>query len=419
MLTNVLNESTPGYAGWEVVAAAFMGVMVGFAGMVPFTFSLFLDPLHASFGWKREAITKSFAIAALTVAFVSPILGAVLDRFPPRRVILPCIAVFATAMMSLSLLHGALPQYYGTYFVLGLVGNGTAQLSYSRAVLSWFQQRRGLAIALMLTGSGCGSIILPMLAQHVIATSGWRAAYAALGLIALASLPLTALFVRNRPGMEPGHADTVPAATASHATYRTFLLIAVPTLLVALSMNALIAHLAALLTSRGVPSASAAVALSLFGASAIFGRLLTGWLLDHIPAPLISCAVLAVAAAGVCLEAHASTPYAGWAGALLMGVGSGSEADVVPYMVAAYFGRRHFSTLYGLTWTAYAIGGALGPVLLGHAFDRSNVYGASVVYGLAVPCFVAALLQLLLPRPVTAASATDVNVFAAAAEPTA
>ncbi len=416
MQTNAVNESSPRYAGWKVVCAAFLGVMVGFAGMVPFTFSLFLDPLHASFGWKREAIARSFAIAALTVAFVSPLLGSVLDRFPPRRVILPCIAIFAAAMTSLSLLHGSLAQYYGSYFVLGLVGNGTAQLSYSRAVLSWFRQRRGLAIALMLTGSGCGSIVLPMLAQHVITTSGWRAAYTALGVTALAGLPLTALFMRNRPGLESqGDGEAAPAT--SRATYRTFLLIAVPTLLVALSINALIAHLAALLTSRGVPAASAAVALSLFGASAIAGRLLTGWLLDRVPAPLVSCAVLAIAAAGVCLEARANSPFMGWAGAVLMGAGSGSEADVVPYMIATYFGRRHFSTLYGLTWTAYAIGGAVGPVLLGHAFDRNNVYAAPFIFGLAVPCFIAALMQLLLPRAAPLPYVTDAEVFASAVEP--
>ena len=186
MQTNSGNENSPGYAGWKVVAAAFLGVMVGFAGMVPFTFSLFLDPLHATFGWKREAISRAFGIAALTVAFVSPLLGNLLDLLPPRRIILPCIAVFSAAMASLSLLHGALPQYYGTYFVLGVVGNGTAQLAYSRAVLTWFRRHRGLAIALMLTGSGTGSILLPMLTQHVIAANGWRAAYAVLGIAALA-----------------------------------------------------------------------------------------------------------------------------------------------------------------------------------------------------------------------------------------
>jgi hypothetical protein len=47
------NESSLHYPGWTVVAAAFTGVMVSFAPIVPYTFSLFLTPLHAAFGWKR------------------------------------------------------------------------------------------------------------------------------------------------------------------------------------------------------------------------------------------------------------------------------------------------------------------------------------------------------------------------------
>jgi MFS family permease len=84
-------------------------------------------------------------------------------------------------------------------------------------------------------------------------------------------------------------------------------------------------------------------------------------------------------------------------GAFLVGFGSGSEADVVPYLIAKYFGRARFSTLYGLSWTAYAIGGAMGPVLVGRAFDKAGVYSSSTVLLLATPLFAAALLQLLLP----------------------
>src|SRR5208337_1123526 len=90
------------YRGWRVLAAAFTGVMVSFAPIVPYTFSLFLDPLHAAFGWKREAMGGAFALAAITVALVSPGIGVLLDRFAPRRIILPAILAFTLALASLS-----------------------------------------------------------------------------------------------------------------------------------------------------------------------------------------------------------------------------------------------------------------------------------------------------------------------------
>src|SRR5450631_1533036 len=175
------NESSLHYAGWGVVAAAFAGVMVSFAPIVPYTFSLFLNPLHAAFGWKREAIGGTFALAAITVALVSPGIGLLLDRLPPRRIILPSIVIFALALASLSRLGPHISQFYVTFFVLGLVANGTAQFAYTRTMLTWFRRRRGFALALILTGSGVGSIFIPPITQWMIEHHGWRSAYVLLG----------------------------------------------------------------------------------------------------------------------------------------------------------------------------------------------------------------------------------------------
>jgi len=84
-------------------------------------------------------------------------------------------------------------------------------------------------------------------------------------------------------------------------------------------------------------------------------------------------------------------------GAAILGVGLGSEADVGPYLLARYFGRRHFSVLYGLTWTAYAIGGATGPLWIGHMYDRANAYMPRFIVYLAAVAFGAVILSFFLP----------------------
>ena len=141
----------------------------------------------------------AFALAAITVALVSPAIGFLLDRFPPRRIILPAILGFALALASLSRLTPHIGQFYFTFFVLGLVANGTAQFAYTRTVLTWFSKNRGFALALLLTGSGVGSVVIPPLTQWMIAHHGWRNAFLMLGGIALLGFPLTAMLVRNRP----------------------------------------------------------------------------------------------------------------------------------------------------------------------------------------------------------------------------
>ena len=83
-------------------------------------------------------------------------------------------------------------------------------------------------------------------------------------------------------------------------------------------------------------------------------------------------------------------------GAALLGIGLGSEADIVPYLLARYFGQKNFSVIYGLTWTAYAIGGATGPLFVGHLFDRAGSYQPRVMLGLSCVALLAAAVSLLL-----------------------
>jgi predicted MFS family arabinose efflux permease len=395
-------EDTIRYPGWGVAAAAFVGVMTSFAPIVPYTFSLFLNPIHESLGWRRESIDGAFGLAAITVAFVSPLIGILLDRFPPRRIILPSILVFAAGLASLSRLGSSVGQFYLTFFVLGVVANGTAQFAYTRTMLTWFQKHRGFALAFILTGSGVGSILIPPATQFAITHYGWRDAYLLLGAIALLGFPLTALLVRNKPSQVAHHESTKRSWDRSGATVgaalvsAAFWILAVITILSAFSENGLVTNLAAILTQHGIPAQSAALALSLRGGAGIIGRLFVGLLIDRLSPQRIQTAVLAIAAIGTLILALAGTSSVALVGAALLGIGLGSEADVGPYLLARYFGRKHFSVLYGLTWTAYALGGGTGPVFVGHFFDRAGSYRLNVLVALAVIAFAAAFVSLFL-----------------------
>lgn len=397
--------------------AAFVGVMVSFAAIMPYTFSLFIEPLAKAFGWHREAISSAFGIAAITVAVFSPGIGMLLDRLPPRRIILPSILVFAAAYASLSLLTPNISRFYLTYFVLGVVGNGTAQLAYTRAVLTWFQKHRGLALALVLTGSGTGSIVIPLFIQGVIQHYDWRRGYLALGCIALLGIPLTALLVRNRPisVSQTDHHFQSGVSIGSALRSSIFWIFAVMIMLEAFGSNGVISHLAALLTERGISAQSAAFALSIMGATGILGRLTTGLLLDRYFAPYIAALMLGVAGLGIFMLTNTATAAVALAGTALMGYGLGSEADVVPYLIARYFGRKHFAALYGLTWTAYAVGGATGPIVVGHFYDRAGTYQPGMIIALALTCVIGAALSLLLPRyPIESAIETKATAASSA-----
>lgn len=394
-------ESSLSYPGWKIVLAGFFGVMVSFAAVVPYTFGLFLKPLSVEFGWHREAISAGFSIAALTVAAASPGLGFLLDRFGPRRIILPCIAIFAAAYASLSLLTPHLIHFYLAFFVIGLVGNGTAYLGYSRAISTWFHRRRGLALSVMLAGGSCGAMLLPVIAQAAITNYGWRNAFVLLGFLAFAvGFPLTALLVREQQAAQQNVLSSVDVGESVGKALSThiFWIIAATVCLYAISVNGAIAHLSALLTDRGVSTQGAAFAIALIGATGLIGRVLTGIFLDRFFGPRVSQAMLLMTVLGIVLLSVAHTLVSGWIAAALIGFSMGSEGDITPYLLSRYFGLKRLSTLYALTWTAYAVGGATGPLVVGRIFDSLGSYRPITFQLLALPALVPCLLMFLLPR---------------------
>jgi len=396
-----LTEFDVGYYGWRVVLAACLGVMAGFGSLFVYTFSVFVKPLAGEFGWRRETISSGFAIAAVTLGLISPLLGRWIDRFGPRRIILPCMTIYVCAFTSLTLLRAGVWQFYLTCFILGLVGNGAAHLAYSRSISTWFRQRLGTALAFVMVGAGLGAMILPLVAQAIVSRSGWRTSYAYLGGLALLlGLPLSWRYIRERGGtkshsMAPivHSGKTWQQGLRSHA----FWIITAILFVSSISMNGAITHLSALLTDRGITARDAALCASALGASSLLGRIVVGWLLDRFFGPRVALAINLITGLGVYLLARANNFSVGCLAAALIGVGAGGEAAITPYLLTRYFGLRALSTLYGLTWTFYAAAGAIGPVILGRAFDLTGSY-ASLLIMLAAALGIMAITNLLLPR---------------------
>jgi len=391
------DEADTGYEGWRVAGAASVGVFVSFASLLVYTFGVLLKPLAEEFAWSRESVSAAFGIAAITVAVCSPPLGYLFDRVKPTRVIVPSLVVFGAAFASLSLLTPHLWHLYAIFFVLGVVGNGTAQMAYSRAVSSWFERRRGTALAIVMSGGAVGAIVLPPAAEALIQSVGWRQACVVLGaLVVVVGVPIVARYIRERP-VPHGTAPVLGGATVREGlTSSVFWILVIVLFAQSIAQNGALTHMAALLTDRGVPSSGAVLALSAMGAASLVGRLTTGWLLDRFFAPRVGFCLLSIAALGTYLLAGAHSLMLGIIAAALIGFGMGAEADVTPYILSRYLGLRSFAMLYGFTWTAYAIAGAVGPILMGRAFDATGSYTAFLTQ-VALATFLIAALLLLMP----------------------
>ena len=171
-----------------------------------------------------------------------------------------------------------------------------------------------------------------------------------------------------------------------------FILVAV--FFAAASINGTIAHIVPILTDRGISTRLATSLLSVSGIALIFGRVITGHLLDRFFAPYVSACFFLVPLGGIALLSSGAGGIAPFLGTICLGLALGSEIDIMAFLVGRYFGIRNFGEIYGYIMGVFVFGSGLGPTIMGYCFDFRHSYN------LALAGFVIALLaaSILISR---------------------
>jgi predicted MFS family arabinose efflux permease len=177
-------------------------------------------------------------------------------------------------------------------------------------------------------------------------------------------------------GGRAAHSSAMPGDEVGSALRSgDFWMTATAVLLVVTAVNGAIAHLVALLTDRGMPSATATSMLVGVGLSTIFGRLVSGYLLDRVFAPHLAAAIFLVPLVGMSvLLLGAASPALGLLAAVSFGFGLGAEVDVIGFLVGRYFGLRRYGEIYGYIFAIFTVGSGIGPYLMGLSFDVTHSY---------------------------------------------
>jgi len=389
-----MSERPTLFYGWWIVAVSAIGLGLGYAPIIVYSFGVFIKPLTQELHSNRASISLAFTLANLLQSVSSPLAGQLADRFGARKVILLSSVIFALLLVSSHVLSPKLWDLYVFYGLLGFVGSGPAPIPYVKVISRWFDRRRGLALGLTMFGIGSGAILMPALAQRLIAVLGWRSTYMVIGLLVLlVSVPVVAFFLKESPaemGLLPDGAIAAREAAEKQNTRegmawidarrsKTFWFMVGAIFLVGASVHGCVLHLVPLLSDQGVTSNRVALATSFLGSALLIGRVGSGYLLDRFFAPRVAVCLFGAAACGIALLRMGAASELVLLAVFLIGLGMGSEVDIIAYLVSRYFGLRAFGEIYGYAFASYVLAGALGPWLMGLGFDRSGSYGSVLV----------------------------------------
>lgn len=391
--------------GWTLVLAASLGFSF-FSIMLAGT-GLFMEPLAREFGWSRTLLSAGPSIATATTAILSPFFGVLIDRYGPRRVVLPGLVVTMASIGAFSLMDGSAAQWIMLWVVFGIVAVSIKSTAWTAAVLSVFNQSRGLALGLTLAGTAVAQMVIPPLAEWLMSSFGWRGAYVwmAVGWGGV-TLLFCLLFFHDvhssaaaSTAAEKAHAQasltglTPKQALRDSALWR----VGISNFVVMALTMGLTIHLFPILTEAGGSRANAAWMLSLAGVAGIVGKLVTGALLDRFRPNLIGGLTLGVATIVFLLLMQGTASMALVIFAMLVnGYAAGTKTQITGFLTSSYGGMRHFGVIYGTMAALMALASGLGPLLAGVIYDLTGGYDLFLACG-AVGCALGGILMLTLP----------------------
>jgi MFS family permease len=389
--------SLPFFYGWIVVALGLLG-MAAWTG-IRTSFAVFYAALLDEFGWSRGGAAGVQSVSYIIYLILAPLAGGLIDRFGPRRVILPGLVIMC-AGLALCRYISSLFQFYLFFGVI--VATGVTFISiaaYSPILAQWFEKKRGVAVGISVSGMGMGTFLLVPLTQYFISLWGWRTSFVVLAVLILVILfPLTLIFLRRRPaelGLLPDGAvagqpprkrsvevvDPVWAGTdwtvkRIFKTGRYWALLTFAFMSIT-PVYLMVTHSVRFLVDKGIERMAAAFFLAMVGIVSLVFRIFWGWLSDRIGREstfTLGAIILSMAAWSLMLINVTGIRNLAYLFSLLLGMGWGVTAPMFISVAADLFQGKRFGLIYGILEGVIGAGCAFGAWFGGFIYDKTQSY---------------------------------------------
>jgi MFS family permease len=341
------------------------------------SFSLFLRPIEAGFGWSRTVVTIPYMFGMLGWGVGGVLFGKLADDLGARPVILGGILLMAAGFFGMGLSQNLWQLSLSYGIMVGMAKGACGLVIISLLVAKHYDAKnRGLAVSVIQTASPLSPLFFTPALYFLIETFDWRAAALASGVLLVAvALPVAWLGARD-----PDDASTGRRNRAGWASCLPYLRDRSMLLLFAARFSCGVAlfqsvHLVAIALSKGFDAATGAIAVGVFGGAAAGSALLFGWLSDRYGRAQVLALTYLVRGLGTFVLAldmpNEILFYVVVALAMGPTFGTISVQNVMFYEIV---GPRMAGLILGLSFIVHQIGSAAGPMFASIAFDRTGSY---------------------------------------------
>jgi MFS family permease len=392
---------------WLRLCVSLLLMTIGGSGMYAVT--VVLPRVQADFAVSRSDASLPYALTMIGFGVGGVLMGRIADRF---GVMVPVLigALGLGGGFIIAGLAGSLWQFnLAQGLLLGLLGTSATFAPLVADTSQWFSRRRGIAVAICMSGNYVAGAVWPPVLQHFIDGMGWRDTYVMLGGFCLLTMLPLAWVLRRRvplaaaaPAGPLARAAVAPAAAAdtplgmSPGALQALLCVAGVACCVAMSMPQV--HIVAYCGDLGFGAARGAQMLSLMLGMGVVSRLVSGWISDHIGG--LRTLLLGSLLQGVALLMFLADDglVSLYVISALFGLFQGGIVPSYALIVREHFTPRQAGARVGTVLMATLLGMALGGWMSGAIFDLSGSYRAAFVNGIAWNLLNVAIVVFLLHR---------------------
>lgn len=362
--------------------AAFTAVLTELlpAGLLP-AMAPPLGVAESRIGFLVTAYAAASFVAAIPVT-------AALRGLPRRPVLCGTLLGFAVSD-ALVALSSSYPLTVAARLLAGAMGGTLWAMLAGYAARMVPAERRGRAIAVVLAGITLALALGVPAGTALAAAVGWRAAFAALAVLAALLVGWVRLRVPGFPG-EPPHARVPLVRVALRPGIRPVLSV---TLCLLLGHQVMYTYVAPFAAHAGYGRTG--VLLAVFGSATVAGIWLTGVLVDSRPRPALLTALALVAAVLLVLGAGARVPGLLVGAVAVWGVAFGGAPTLIQTALVDASGPADADAATSLQTTVYNAGIAAGSLTGGLALDAA---GAGALPWAALPPVLLALATVVAGR---------------------